>query len=96
VLYALGRPGCAARLRELAAADSGGPGYGELLREMRELVRQSGGIEFCRKQIENHAAQARRQLQALPAQEARQGLGMLLGRLLDNEGQHQPYLSQSV
>ncbi|MCL2496400.1 MAG: polyprenyl synthetase family protein [Clostridiales bacterium] len=84
VLYALGQPLSAARLREVAGINSDCPDYGALLQEMRELVRQSGGIAFCRRQIENHATQAGRQLKSLPAQEARLGLGDLIERLLDS------------
>jgi len=83
VLHALAQP-CGPRLREIAAADSATPGYGELLREMGDLVRENGGIDFCRRQIENQAALARRQIQALPQQEARLALGMLVERLLDH------------
>jgi heptaprenyl diphosphate synthase len=83
VLYALGQP-CGQRLREIAAVDSAAPGYGELLLEMGKLVQENGGIDFCRRQIENQAALARRQIEALPEQEARLALGKLVERLLDH------------
>jgi len=84
VLYALGQPQSATRLREIAAINSDSPHYGELLWEMRELVRHSGGIDFTWRQIENHAAQAKRQIQSLPAQEVRLGLEKLMERLLEH------------
>jgi heptaprenyl diphosphate synthase len=84
VLYALGQPSCGQRLREIAAVDSTVPGYGALLQEMGELVRENGGIDYCRRQIENQAELAGRQIQGLPEQEARLALGKLVERLLDH------------
>ncbi|MCL1815140.1 MAG: polyprenyl synthetase family protein [Treponema sp.] len=81
VLYAFTQPSCGQRLREIARSDSTASGYGELLREMRQIVLQSGGIDFCRQQMENHAALAGRQVAALMEQEMRLGLG--LGRLIE-------------
>jgi len=81
VLYAFGQPSCGPRLEEIAGSEPASPGYGGLLREMGELVRQSGGIDFCRRQIENHAAQAKQQIAALPDHEARLGLGNLIDYL---------------
>ena len=96
VLYALGQPMYAARLREIAAADSASPYYMELLKEMRELVRQSGGITFSWKQAENHAAQARRHLSTLPAKEATAGIEKIISRLLDPSDLLLPRLSKTV
>jgi heptaprenyl diphosphate synthase len=82
VLYAIGQPSYSARLREIAETNGASQNYGELLREMRELVKQSGGVDFSRGQIENHARQARQHLTALPAQEAGRGVEILIEQLL--------------
>ena len=85
VLYALAQPAYGPRLREIAAIESSVPNYRTLLTEMRELVRCSGGMEFCQRQIDNHAIQSRRQIAALPAQEARTCISWLIEQLLEYE-----------
>ena len=84
VLYALKQPQSAARLKEIAAADINSPGYVELMQEMREIVRQSGGIAFGWQQIESHAAEAKRKLQSLPEHEAGLGIDHIIDKLLGN------------
>ncbi|MCL1905980.1 MAG: polyprenyl synthetase family protein [Clostridiales bacterium] len=96
VLYAFTQPSCGQRLKEIAGQDSLSSGYEDLLPEMGKLVRQSGGIDFCRRQIENHAVLAYRQIAALPAGEAGQGLSTLIERVLDNGDNSRQRLSGTV
>ena len=85
VLYALQQPGSGARLREIAGVNNTDPNYGELLLEMRELTRQSGGIDFTLEQMDSHARQARMQLSALPSSEVVQGIEMLIDQMLKRD-----------
>lgn len=84
VLYALGNGGCGQRLREIARCDAGHEAYADLLCEMRRLVCASGGIEFTRGQIENHAVQAQRQLSMLPRNDSARVVQKIILWLEDN------------
>ncbi|MCL1976339.1 MAG: polyprenyl synthetase family protein [Firmicutes bacterium] len=91
VLYAFAQPSYSPRLKEIAAINNDAVRYEEFLQEMGKLVHQSGGFEFCQRQIDNHAALAMRQISTLPVQEARQGLSRIVEQLLDyGEEAHLP------
>ena len=83
VIYALGQPEYTVRLREIAGTKYSDPDYAAVMKEMREIVLQSGGIDFSRQQLENHAAQARQQIDALGGHDAGQSLTRLIDYLLD-------------